>query len=251
MKICCLLILTVQAIIFCSCSNLLLSKNIEDSEFLEDCFINQDTLKISLMFNNWFEKSKPNNNLKENLESEVYLIYQQIYPKLINPLRLSNGELLYKPKYHLIQNSIEIEITDSIFVLHKEELKDFIAKFCEPGIIKTINDFRPFVKLENRIIYCDSIMENSLLSFLTKYDNNRSESEARMKFLEKYIKVYGHHWGGSPHIFSQPIILRIILDEDFTKCIITYRNGYSFVSKSYEKEKGNWNFVSLLRLMVE
>ncbi|MCD4818813.1 MAG: hypothetical protein K8S23_08990 [Candidatus Cloacimonetes bacterium] len=236
-------------------SHLRLFQQNDKAKMMELAYSQKDKLVINKLFNEWHHLYKPKNTkiLLKEWEKETYLIFKQIYPNLLKPRRKVDGSLIYNPEYHLIDVSLQIEISDSINVPTVKQKKrlSIYDSFYKPSKTETINDFRPFVSIDKKIIYCNSNIEESLMIFLSHFYGNPDKLEDRIKFLEDKITIIPAHWVGAPNIYSQPVISKIIFNTEYNKAILRYTNvGHSFSRVYYEKKNGKWDRIRVIASMV-
>jgi len=214
------------------------------TKVLESTYSTQDSFKLEILFNDWHQMNVEQTDYNnEEWFEETYNIYKQLYPELLNPTRKTDGNLLYNPKYHLINNSIQVEISDSINVPTeiKQPRLDIRKLLYKPGIKREITDFRPNVTIDRKVIYCDQQIRESLLIFLSNYNGDQEELNKRISFLKSKLRIIPAHWVGAPNIYSLPDIKRIIFNSDYSKSIVEYRNeGPTFYRVYYEKFNEKW-----------
>ncbi|MCD4817429.1 MAG: hypothetical protein K8S23_01910 [Candidatus Cloacimonetes bacterium] len=220
---------------------------------LEIAYQQQDSTLIWKIVNDWYLKNSTNSLPQnyEKYEQETYKLFEQIYSETSNFM----NELMYNkkknmPEFHLLKNSIHIEIVDSIRTIPDNEVLHKY-KFYEPGTKIIISNFLPELGLKNKVIHSDQDIQDALLLFLSKSNNDSKDLYKRLEFLSPYLDIVNHHWGDAPHIFSQPNFYDIILDKNYKKAIISYRNRYSFKKILCEKVDDKWKRKKVLYNAIE
>ncbi|MDP8210906.1 MAG: hypothetical protein P9M05_08830 [Candidatus Stygibacter australis] len=207
------------------------------ADSLEAAYIDNDPARLTELFSNWQMKNSPETRLDgEDYEREAYLLFSQVYPKLYK-YRKKQGS-----KYHSIEGEIEIILTNKIRIV--PDRYSSIAGTIKPSyrindkIVLT--DFHPEPHIKKEIIFLDKQITKDLLVYLSRSGIDDEDLINRMSFIKKYISIEGFSWSGKPDIYSQPQIVSIIFESDFTRALVSYKKAHIHRSFFCNKKKGKW-----------
>ncbi len=71
----------------------------------------------------------------------------------------------------------------------------------------------------------------------------KRETQERLNFLNKLVKIIPGHWGGYYIIESFPRVSKIDFNENFDKAEVYFQNGYSYFCATFKKNEGNWEII--------
>ncbi|PWT71247.1 MAG: hypothetical protein C5B59_18575 [Bacteroidetes bacterium] len=229
---------------------------------------------LQLFFENWASETRAVSNAEflelNDTEKNIYEIFQAFYDPKDIPRDGGSafGNEIYKnAKYLILQDKIEYTLVDSIANLFQDDkaiLNNAVLNNRTKGNCDSLVHFRPRLSFtEAKCVFLTGQYDSLLNKFLgNKYSNlgtgsimsparAKGESEKRMKFLSKFVKIWYGHWGGYWQLYSYPYATRILIDRDLQNALIDYRmiyeGGYAFMHKT----NGKWELVKAKRTWIE
>ena len=236
-----------------------------DETYLEDAFKTNDTIKLEMFFNNWYELSQPINKMQYNALDDTiknaYTLYQLFY----NPydlFELTHDSLyigLYDDiNYCVVQNVLKVMVVDYLDFNHfdPERYRD---KTC---YVNEINNFRPkldsmrviyqsdsFKKIIDQFIQYDSVLDTSLT--IKEYYEKRNIISSKIHFLQRFIKILPSHWGDYLFITTHPYVYDVIFDSRMDLAIVEYRCEWQGGEALYQKKNGKWRKIKSFLTWME
>ncbi|MDT3740452.1 MAG: hypothetical protein RO257_13230 [Candidatus Kapabacteria bacterium] len=212
---------------------------------------------------------------KPEFEQEVYKIFKLFY----NPLKLNNysapywghkeygdknSELYSDVKYILVQNKIIVTLNERVTKAPRKyygyipgDTNIYISELSK----YVIEDFSPELHFDDKnIIYCSNEFLETINEFLGVSFNRgniyelpkpKRETQERLNFLNKLVKIIPGHWGGYYIIESFPRVSKIDFNENFDKAEVYFQNGYSYFCATFKKNEGNWEIIGSGLMFVE
>lgn len=213
-------------------------------------------------FNEMASNSIPrilNRELTPKAVSEAYEVFELFTSFSTNGPTHRNASAHRSRPFIVIQSSLNIIIRTSL-----EQKKHPYDGFVHPAALDiTINDFRPNVPIQGmRVVYLDNLSEKHISAFLGEEQDPvglgnimnpavaRGESLKRVEYINNALYVYPGHWGGW-HILSDPAVRSITFNEDLTVAWVDYSMGYEGGQTTYQKQHGEWSFISSLATWIE
>ncbi len=248
-------------------------------EFLEEAYKNDSDSALSMTLATFSSKSNKlipsvkDLEMKPAFERYAYEIYQLFFtPKKL--LRIGRGEfgdsIYRKVKYIIVQDKMDISIIDDERLEDSTKYKNdtirkpfwkYVGKHMK-GLSKlTINEFYPDIKVEgSKIIFAT----NDFVSLINKYLKEdftefgfmspsyaSGESELRLEFLNRMVKVIPGHWGGAWYIETHPLVTRIIFNKSLTEAVLTFRLVYQGGEAAFKLVNGKWEMISSKLTWIE
>ena len=219
---------------------------------LHQAYANQSETELKEVFDIWEDQSMvitPENFKAIPISFQhAYKIFEDFY----KPQDLSifggseKGNKFYSnTQYYIIQSKIRVSVTstdDAIGVSDRSNIS-YSAE---------IDDFKPLVKGGIKALNMNHYYELVLKRFFG--DNGQisgnfgtqkispEETNKRIKFLEKYVKIIPGHWGGI-NFSSDPRITNITFNKDYTKALVHFSLFYEGGEAEYEFKNNKWEMI--------
>ena len=143
------------------------------------------------------------------------------------------------------------------------------------------NDFRPYIGIptkrvdsnisfrppvsfpKKKIVYLTKGYKQLLNNFLgnehvelgkesiMQAAHSKGESEKRMKFINKAVKIIYGHWGGYWQYETYPQAYNIILDSNLRHAVVHFRHGYGGGYAVLKKQNNQWGIISAELTWIE
>ena len=94
--------------------------------------------------------------------------------------------------------------------------------------------------IKKDIIFLDKQITKDLLVYVSRSGIDDKDLRNRMSILKKYISIEGLSWSRKPDIYSQPQIVSIIFESDFTRALVYYKKAHTYSSFFYNTKNGKW-----------
>jgi hypothetical protein len=159
------------------------------------------------------------------------------------------------PEFIVVPNSINVSgyVSDTIITNPKN-----------PKYNLKIEDFRPYIRMGNvKVLYYTARYDSVINSFLgadgynadfgtnmTK-DEFYAEQQKRVKFINKFLKVYHGHWGNYFHIVTIPDPGWVSLFAHNTLATVDFRMGYQGGYANMKKIDKKWGLTDWRMTWIE